>query len=140
MKRLRVLMALTCLALVFGTTSVSAIEIISGPFIQLTDENEVTLTFQTWLPGMSRVEYGTTADLGQTTELFHALDSFHRHVLQDIEVDTEYYYRIIAEDFLGNRTIEEGVFVSPALGDVHTLQIHGDGEGLVLTWNPLSVL
>lgn len=135
MKRLRVLMALTCLALVFGTTSVSAIEIISGPFIQLTDENEVTLTFQTRLPGMSRVEYGTTADLGQTTELFYALDSFHRHVLQDIEVDTEYYYRIIAEDFLGNRTIEEGVFVSPALGDVHTLQIHGDGEGLVLTWN-----
>lgn len=136
MKRLRVLMAVTCLALLaFGATSVSALEILSGPFIQLTDENEITLTFQTQLPGMSRVEYGTTAELGESTDLFYALDSFHRHVLQNIEVDTEYYYHIIVEDFLGNRSVQEGVFVSPALGEIHTLAIHGDGQGLILSWN-----
>lgn len=110
-------------------------EIVSGPVIQLTDENEITLTFESVLPGMSTVAYGKTADLGESTQLFYALDSFHRHVLSNIDVNTEYFYQITVEDFLGNRSVEEGVFVSPALGDIDSLSIHGGSQGLILSWN-----
>lgn len=136
MTRIRALAVVTCFALlVFSAFSVSAMEIVSGPVIQLTDETEITLTFESLLPGMSSVEYGKTADLGQSTQLFYALDSLHRHVLKDIDVNTEYFYRIIVEDFLGNRSVEEGVFVSPALGEIGSLAIHGDSQGLIISWN-----
>lgn len=136
MKRIRAFMVATCLALfVLGTASVAATEIVSGPFIELTDENEITLSFETLLPGMSSVEYGKTAELGQSTQLFYALDAFHQHVLPNIDVNTEYYYHIIVEDFLGNKLTVEDVFVSPALGDLGAVSIHGDSQGLILSWS-----
>lgn len=136
MKRIRAFALVTCLALIVcGTIGVAATDIVSGPSIQLTDENEITLTFETVQPGMSSLQYGKTIELGQSTPLFYALDAFHKHVLPDIEVDTEYYYEIVVEDFLGNRSVIDSVFQSPALGDVSNVSIHGDSQGLILSWS-----
>jgi peptidoglycan hydrolase-like protein with peptidoglycan-binding domain len=65
----------------------------------------VTINFTTSEVGNARVEYGTTAGYGQTTNLDTNLALTHAVALSSLTPNTLYHYRIITRDEIGNQTI-----------------------------------
>jgi hypothetical protein len=61
--------------------------------------------FSTNLPALSVVEYGKTAGYGRQTAQNESYFYRHLHYLKDLEADSTYHYRIIAQDYDGKRIV-----------------------------------
>lgn len=125
--------------MVFLLSAASAVlansDIISGPNIALNANNQIEITFETQQPGMSHIEYGPTEAYGQQTRTFIALDRRHRHVLEDLTVDTVYYYRIHLSDWMGGSSIAlESTFTTPGLEAPSGVRARGHNEEVRITW------
>lgn len=136
-KRLQLMGAIFA-CMLFLLTAVSALansDITSGPNIGLNADNQMEMTFETQQPGMSHIEYGPTEEYGQETRTFVALDRRHRHILEDLMVDTVYYYRIHLSDWIGGSSIAmEGTFVTPGLEAPSGVRARGHDEEVRITW------
>jgi predicted phosphodiesterase len=80
--------------------------IVHGPYLQLATEDGVTVVWHTNRPGVSRVEYGPTAALGQQAiSSHHGLIDNDRtsHVvrLTGLKPGTSYHYRVVTREFIG---------------------------------------
>jgi len=60
------------------------------------------VTFETNLPADSYVEYGTTTAYGSRTPARERYYYLHIYHLRDLDADTTYHYRFVAEDERGN--------------------------------------
>lgn len=136
-KRLQLVGAIAaCMLFLLSAVSVSAnSDLTSGPDIRLTDDNLMEITFETQQPGMSHIEYGPTEEYGQETATFIALDRRHRHMLDDLTVDTVYHYRIHLSDWMGGSSIAfEGTFETPGLEIPSGVRARGHNEEVRITW------
>jgi hypothetical protein len=105
-----------------------------APVILQTSVEDITPTtaavvWQTDEPADSQVEYGLTAELGQTSALEGEQKHTHRLVLENLLPDTLYHYRVRSGDVAGNLALSSvqtfrtlrgstGVFDYTAGGDV----------------------
>lgn len=74
-------------------TSIQAVNLTRGPYIQLPTTNSVTIVWNTDRNGNSEVEYGLTSSLGNQTINFTNVIQ-HVVTLKNLSMDTTYYYRV----------------------------------------------
>jgi len=67
----------------------------------------ITITWTTDEPATSQVEYGTTEDLGLSTDLDTTLVTNHSVSLTDLANSTTYHYKVKSEDASGNLAISD---------------------------------
>ncbi len=67
-------------------------------------ENSAAVGFQTNLPAMTRVEYGTSTAYGNLTEATERYFFNHLHYVKGLAANTTYHYRLVATDERGNVT------------------------------------
>ncbi len=79
----------------------------AGPYLNLTTQESLALTWETDRASTSKIEWGTTAELGHTTEL-PELDRLHEITLSGLTPNTAYFYRVTATD-AENQSIESGL-------------------------------
>lgn len=94
----------------FMTAAHTVIADTTPPDVTLITEGPVTTTsvtinFTTSEVGNARIEYGTTAGYGDTIPLDTNLALTHAVTLSNLTPNTEYHYRIITSDEIGNETI-----------------------------------
>lgn len=94
----------------FTTAAHPVIADTTPPDVTLITEGPITTTsatinFTTNEVGNARIEYGTTAGYGETTILDTNLALTHAVTLSNLTPNTEYHYRIISSDEIGNETI-----------------------------------
>ena len=94
----------------FTTAAEPVIADTTPPDVILITETSVTISsivinFTTSEVGNSRIEYGTTAGYGETTPLDTNLALNHSVTLSNLTPNTEYHFRIISSDEIGNETI-----------------------------------
>jgi len=94
----------------FITAAQTVIADTTPPDVTLITEGPVTTTsatinFTTSEVGNARIEYGTTAGYGDTTPLDTNLALTHSVTISNLTPNTEYHYRIISSDEIGNQTI-----------------------------------
>ncbi|MEX2565254.1 MAG: fibronectin type III domain-containing protein [Cyclobacteriaceae bacterium] len=65
-------------------------------------EKSSSLAWETNLPAKTYVEYGNTPNFGMKTAETDRFYFNHLHYLKDLKPNTEYYYRLMAEDEFGN--------------------------------------
>ena len=80
--------------------------IVHGPYLQLATVDAVTVAWHTNRPGVSRVEYGATTELGrQAVSSRHGLIDNDRtsHVIRitGLKPGTAYHYRVVSREFVG---------------------------------------
>src|SRR5690625_3843247 len=93
-------------------------------------------TFQSNGPGMSHVEWGEDADLGNSTDEFVSLDMAHRHVLEGLQPGMTYHYQVVLSDWSGNVTrIDPATFETPALEAPSGVGAYGVEGRALLGWN-----
>jgi acid phosphatase type 7 len=100
------LVGLSVLPAAIGQDQQVAFAIVHGPYLQLATEESVTVVWHTNRPGVSRVEYGSTAALGhQAVSSLHGLIANDRtsHVvrLTGLKPGTTYHYRVVTREFVG---------------------------------------
>ncbi len=66
-----------------------------------------TITWTTNRPADSRVEFGTTFDLGSTPQSSASLTTNHSQVLNKLKADTLYYYRVTSKDASGRSAVSD---------------------------------
>ena len=101
---------LTIAAVLMLSQQASAIEIVSGPYIQNMTETSCDIFWRTDKPSTAWVElapddgthfYYTERPRTYATDLGRAVvDTFHKVTLKDLEPDTSYRYRIYSEEVL----------------------------------------
>jgi len=94
----------------FTTAAQSVITDTTPPDVTLVTEGPITTTsatisFTTNEVGNARIEYGTTAGYGDSTPLDTNLALTHSVTLSNLTPNSEYHYRIISSDEIGNETI-----------------------------------
>ncbi len=94
----------------FTTASQTVIVDTTPPDVSLITVASITTTgatinFTTSEVGNARIEYGTTAGYGESTNLNTTLALTHAVALSGLTPNTLYHYRIITSDELGNETI-----------------------------------
>ena len=91
-------------------------------------ENSAAVGFQTNLPAITRVEYGTTTSYGSLTEPTDRYYFNHLHYVRDLAPNTTYHYRLVATDERGNveRTSDRTFQTGDIAGAIH---IPGDIAG-----------
>lgn len=114
----------------FTTASQSVIVDTTPPDVSLITVAPITTTgatinFTTDQVGNARVEYGTTAGYGETTNLDTNLALTHAVALANLTPNTLYHYRIITSDEIGNETItsDETFTTEPLAGTTGTPQV-----------------
>ena len=65
-------------------------------------ETSGAIGFQTSLPAITQVEYGTSTGYGSTTATTERYFFLHLHYLKDLAPNTTYHYRLVATDERGN--------------------------------------
>jgi predicted phosphodiesterase len=100
------LAGLSVLPAAVGQDQQAPFAIVHGPYLQLATEDSVTVVWHTNRPGVSRVEYGLTAALGQqAVSSRHGLIDNDRtsHVvrLAGLKPGTTFHYRVVTREFVG---------------------------------------
>ena len=72
-------------------------EIIKGPYLQFNGSKAMLVLWETDVPGPSRVDYGPTSEFGHYVDQTAPI-TLHRLVLQALEPETTYHYRIRTAD------------------------------------------
>src|SRR5690606_17742481 len=70
-------------------------------------ETSASLFWETNLPAKSFVEYGEADVFDQITDVQERHYFLHLHYLKNLKPDTEYMYRVVAEDEFGTRVTTE---------------------------------
>ncbi len=68
-------------------------------------EASASFSWETTLPAKTFVEYGETSSFGHQTEVQERYYFLHLHYLKNLKPNTEYAYRLVAEDEFGKRII-----------------------------------
>ena len=107
------------------------------------DAKNIVVTWNTDKPADTQVEYGTvasTTDGNYTTNtvLDTTLGTFHVATLSGLTPSTAYYFRIIANDALGNRGVSDEQMVTTSATEVIVVQASSGGAGS--TNNPTPVV
>jgi hypothetical protein len=77
------------------------------------------INFTTDIVGSARVEYGTTAGYGESTPLNTTLSLNHNVTLSNLTPNTQYHYRVITSDELGNETMtSDEIFTTESITSV----------------------
>lgn len=121
---------------VFGAAIANAQQLVGDPTLGVGERLGWEIEFRTNGPGMSRVEWGADATLGNATAEFVSLDTSHRHVLNGLEPNTTYHYRIVLSDWSGN--VNEGAistFTTPALEAPSGVGAYGVEGRALLGWS-----
>jgi acid phosphatase type 7 len=100
------LVGLSVLPVAIGQDQQAAFAIVHGPYLQLATEDAVTVVWHTNRPGVSRVEYGPTAALGQQAinsrqGLIDNDRTSHVVRLTGLKPGTSYSYRVVTREFVG---------------------------------------
>lgn len=94
----------------------SAPQFVASGFWKYESRNSASIGFETTLPTLSRVEYGTTTAYGQTTSLPDRPYYIHLHQITGLLPGTLYHYRLVATDELGQQIVSaDQTFTTPAL-------------------------
>lgn len=124
----------TALLLCFSLTTLASLN--ADPVIELNDANQMGIYFETTQPGMSSVEYGLTDEYGQSTGTIVALDARHFHILEGLNVDSVYHYRINLQDWMGGSEVaKEGTFTTPGLKAPEGVRARGGDEQVRISWS-----
>jgi hypothetical protein len=102
--------------------------------------SSAAVTWETDEAATSQVEYGTTAELGQESDLDTELVTSHSVTLDGLDEDTTYDFVVSSEDAAGNEaTSDQQNFttatddgVPPEISDVVAIDITSDGA--TITW------
>jgi subtilisin family serine protease len=117
-----------------GATSAAAVADFDGPIISdvraLDDGAAHAITWTSDLMASSRVDYGTTPALGQTSGLDPTLVTSHRLTLTGLIPETEYLFDVESRDHAGNITRDDNAgqhhrFTTGKRGEI--LVVIGDG-------------
>jgi peptidoglycan hydrolase-like protein with peptidoglycan-binding domain/phosphodiesterase/alkaline phosphatase D-like protein len=123
----------------FTTAAHTVIADTIPPDVTLITEGPVTTTsttinFTTSEVGNARIEYGTTAGYGDSTPLDTNLALTHAVTLSNLTQNTEYHYRIISSDEVGNETItSDETFMTEAVSVGVTVQTPADATAPVVS-------
>jgi len=123
----------------FTTAAHTVIADTTPPDVTLITEGPVTTTsatinFTTSEVGNARIEYGTTAGYGDSTPLDTNLALTHTVTLSNLTPNTEYHYRIISSDEVGNETItSDETFMTEAVSVGVTVQTPADTTAPVVS-------
>jgi peptidoglycan hydrolase-like protein with peptidoglycan-binding domain/phosphodiesterase/alkaline phosphatase D-like protein len=123
----------------FTTAAHTVIADTTPPDVTLITEGPVTTTsatinFTTSEVGNARIEYGTTAGYGDSTPLDTNLALTHVVTLSNLTPNTEYHYRIISSDEVGNETItSDETFMTEAVSVGVTVQTPADTTAPVVS-------
>lgn len=137
MKKGRIVFVSVLISILLLSAAVAAVELLGEPEFGVNDDQRFAVTFRTSTSSMSHVEYGETEDLGEATAQHISLDNLHEHVLENVNANTTYAYRIVIQDFGGGETVHTGTFTTPALGTVSSLAVKSTSDQLAtLSWEP----
>lgn len=81
--------------------------VISGVSISNTTESSIAIRWETDKPATGQVEYGTTDAYGSTSPLDEKLAMSHSIILDGLESNTTYYFRVKSKDSSGNEATSE---------------------------------
>jgi hypothetical protein len=120
------------------TAQAQAPEITGEPEAGLNQDQQWEIRWQTDAPSIGQVEYGSDDSYGRTTEQQDALDGNHVHVLEGLEPDTTYHYRLVVRDWSGNEVMSESrTFTAPELAAPESVTAAGAGGQARLSWTPV---
>ncbi|MFC2173879.1 hypothetical protein ACFLU6_14820 [Acidobacteriota bacterium] len=68
-------------------------------------ETSAVIAWETNLPARSRIEYGTTAGYGSSTQEAERPFFLHLHYVKDLQPATEYHYRLVSTDERNNTIV-----------------------------------
>lgn len=102
--------------------------------------SSATVTWETDEPATSQVNYGTTSDLDQQSELDTELITSHSVTLDSLDEDTTYNFTVTSADAADNETTSDQQSfttatddgVPPDISDVTAIDITSDGA--TITW------
>ncbi|KAA3659151.1 MAG: T9SS C-terminal target domain-containing protein [Calditrichaeota bacterium] len=100
----------------FTTTADTRAPIIAGVTVNSVTKNSTNLSWHTDELAFTRVEYGETNQYGDITNWTSVADTSHTISLQNLLLNTEYHFRIIAEDAQNNQSTS-GDFTFTTLND-----------------------
>ena len=109
-------------------------KIIKGPYLQFNRPEELIVLWETDAPGPSRVDYGPTAEFGHHVDQT-APTTLHRVLLQALESETTYHYRIQSQDaqagpFTFRTAVDDSTpFAFAVFGDSRTSPEQSAGVG-----------
>ncbi|GEM_PF-1260486 len=97
-------------------------------------ENSASIGFQTNLPAVTWIEYGTTTAYGQRTDPTDRFYSIHLQQLKGLQTGQTYHYRIVAVDERGQVLMSEDRTITPQVipGAIYLYQ-KADGSPHQLT-------
>jgi hypothetical protein len=78
----------------------------------LVTSNTASLAWTTSRPSTTRVEYGLTANYGQTSPLDSTLLASHSVSLTNLQTGTTYHYRLHSADSAGNETVTQDAILT----------------------------
>lgn len=119
----------------FTTAAEATITDTTPPDVTLITEGPITTTsatigFTTSEVGNARIEYGTTAGYGESTPLDTDLALTHSVTIVNLTPNTEYHYRIISSDEIGNETItSDETFMTEIVPTLSPVSSPGESRG-----------
>ncbi len=82
-----------------------SLKIYDGSEWSYVSENSAVIAWDTNLPSMTFVEYGTSISYGHKTSLPERYFYTHIHYLKDLKINTEYHYRLVSRDESGKMLV-----------------------------------
>jgi hypothetical protein len=105
---------------------------IMGVTVADTTSSTATITWSTSTPATSCVEYGTSAGYGHMTELDPALTNEHTVVIEGLDPETLYHFRVLSADAYGQEVkSSDQTFVTEESGQTNLVIIYEISVGQV---------
>ena len=79
----------------------------AGPYLNLSTQNSVNLVWETDRESHAKIEWGTTAELGECIELDKA-GRLHEVTIDGLQADTPYFYKVTNFEQEGSQSIDSG--------------------------------
>lgn len=139
MRSLKLMLVAGVIALLAVPVWAAPPEMVEGTLhVELSADGSLTFTWQSTTASMSHIEYGTAPDaLDQQTSQYFSLDAFHKHVIENVEPNTTYYYRIVIMNWTDEKTESEVFsFTTPPMESVETVSGFGAAGQVYLSWAP----
>jgi len=109
--------------------------VISNVRIEDINSNSAMVIWETDEYSVGTVEYGINTNYGNVVEDVNNLYLSHQYKLFPLEQDTEYYFKLIVRDQIGNETVSSGLrFKTPAVANVINFRAEGFDSEVLLNW------
>ena len=89
--------------LLFGAAHAQKPELVGEAALELSEQVQYEIRWQTLLPSVGRVEYGLDDTYGQVTAAAPALEGEHVHLLTNLTAGETYHYRLVTRGLVGQR-------------------------------------